>query len=305
MTLPIRQPQAQLQDQVFPLERILATGITGSGKSFQWLRIARILKPTGSIFRVLDTDNDIDYMLRTEFQDLLPENNGNVFVHLACDWLEYEQGVAWIKQKGANEKALDQYLLHAYRKPVARKDWVVVDKINNAWSTVQRYFVNEVFGEDKGQYFLEIRKAIEAHAGISLKTGKQATSVVTEGFDGWKDWSVINGLYDDWILPIVYRVKCNVYAAADVEKIMRDEKDAEVLDIFGNAGIKPTGNKKLGGQFHSVFVLIPGFDKQKNRTYEIVTLKDRGNRTYFKGTALNSFYNQYLATKAGWPIVIE
>ncbi len=44
------------------LERVLSMGITGSGKSYQWLKLAEALLPTGAKFRVIDTDNDIVYM---------------------------------------------------------------------------------------------------------------------------------------------------------------------------------------------------------------------------------------------------
>ena len=74
-----------------PLERILSIGITGSGKSYQWLKIAKRLLPTGAKFRAVDTDNDIDFMLHTQFPELLPENGGNVYACPAYDWPEYER----------------------------------------------------------------------------------------------------------------------------------------------------------------------------------------------------------------------
>lgn len=282
------------------LERILSMGITGSGKSYQWLKFARALKPAGVIFRCLDTDNDIDYMLRTQFQDLLPENGGNVYVHLAFDWVEYEQGVAWVQQKGLTPEQLnrmDKHLVTAYKTPMKRIDWVVTDKINNAWSTVQRYFTTEVFGENMGEYFLQVRK--EMQAGIR-KTAKGAmpSSPIMEGFDGWKDWSVINKLYDDWILPIIYRIQCHVYAATDVDKLDKSDKDPELLNLFGDLGIKPAGQKKLGGQHHTIFLHLPGRD-----SWFITTIKDRAGRPYFKKVPVKSLYTQYLVAKAGWPMI--
>ncbi|MDD5704052.1 MAG: hypothetical protein PHU23_18625 [Dehalococcoidales bacterium] len=285
-----------------PLERILAIGITGSGKSFQWLNLANTLMPLGVKFRVIDTDNDIDFMLRTQFEHLLPENDGNVYVMPAYDWLEYEKSVMWVQQKPLNEaqlKSLSPYQLQAYKAPLMPYDWVVVDKANNAWSSVQNHFVSEVFGENKGEYFLQIRKKLWAGGDIG-KSGKKVTSVALEALDGWKDWSVINGLYDDWINPIVYRIKCNVYATSDVETLGREEKDPEILSMFGDVKIKPAGQKKLGGQMHTIFLYIPGTER-----WSVSTLKDRSNRVYFKKTPLNDIYNQYLFAKAGWPLVEE
>jgi len=284
------------------LERILAMGITGSGKSWQWLRLARALKSTGAKFRCVDTDNDINYMLQTQFLDLLPENGGNVYVHLAFDWPEYEESVKWIKQEGIAPEALakmDKYLQVAYRTPIKPIDWVVTDKINNAWSTVQRYFTTEVFGEDMGEYFLQIRKEMQSGIRTTAK-GKMPSSAITEGLDGWKDWSVINKLYDDWILPIIYRVKCHVYAATDVDKLDKGtDRDPEVLSLFGDWGIKPAGQKKLGGQHHTILLFVPG-----KENWFVTTIKDRAGRPYFKKVTLFSFYRQYLVAKAGWPLIV-
>lgn len=282
------------------LERILSIGVTGSGKSFQWLKLARVLKPTGAKFRVLDTDNDIMYMLQTQFPELLPENGGNVYVHPAFDWPEYKEGVKWIQQRGLKPEELtrmDKHLVSAYKTPMKLNDWVVVDKANNAWQRVQDYFVQEVFGEDMGDYFLHVRKQLYER-GDKSKSGKPATSIAREALDGWKDWSVINKLYDDWILPIIYKVHCHVYATSDVEKVERDEKDPEILSLFGDLKVKPAGQKRLGGQMHTIFLLLPGTEN-----WYITTIKDRANRPYFKKVQLTSLYMQYLVAKAGWDII--
>jgi len=286
--------------QRLPFERILSIGVTGSGKSYQWLKLARRLKSIGSKFRVVDTDNDIDYMLRTQFPDLLPENGGNVYVFPAYDWPEYEKAVVWIQQRAFTPDtlgSLDKYLLVAYKAPVRPIDWVIVDKSNNAWKTVQDHFIHEVFGENTGEYFLEIRKKLHASGDIG-KSGKKFTSTVLEGLDGWRDWGVINKLYDDWINPIVYRVKCHVYATADVDQLDKNEKDPEILSLFGDLRIKPSGQKGIGGQMHTIFLFIPG-----QKRWLISTLKDRANRTYFEKTPLTDLYTQYLLLKAKWPYI--
>lgn len=284
-------------------ERILSMGVTGSGKSYQWLKLAEVLLPTGAKFRCLDTDNDIPYMLETQFPQLLPRNGGNVYVHPAIDWPDYKQGVSWIQRRPDKPvnldilRAIDPSLAEDYKVPIKDQDWVVVDKGNAAWDTVQRYFTTEVFGEDMGDYFLQMRKEIQKRGGKD-RFGKVATSVAPEAFDGWKDWSVMNKLYFDWIYPIVYRIPCNVYVATDVERLDRGEKDTEILTLFGDLGVRPSGQKKLGGQMHSIFLLIPGEDK-----WFITTAKDRAGRPYFKKVPLVSLYRQYLQAKAGWPVV--
>lgn len=282
------------------LERILTMGILGSGKSYQWLMMARILKPTGAIFRCLDTDNSIRYMLQTQFQDLLPENGGNVIVHNVFDWPEYKLGVDWLLRKSIKPevlKTMNPAISEDIKKPLLTKDWTVVDLADMAWRTVQRYFIEEVFGEEMGDYFLMVRKGIE-EGKIKTKQGKMPASVATEVFDGWKDWPVMNRLYDDWMLPIVYRIPTQVYVATKVEEIFKTDKDPEMLEVFGPYGIHPAGQKALGHQMHSVFLLIPGKGEWK-----ITTIKDRGGRTYFNRVKLTSFYYQYLVAKAGWPVL--
>jgi len=284
-----------------PLERILAMGITGSGKSYQWLKMADILKPSGVVFRCIDTDNAIPYMLQTRFPQLMPENGGNVIVHQAFDWPEYKMGVAWLQRKELPEK--DQAYLKSMEPDVFKDyketqmkptDWTITDMSDMAWRTVQSYFTREVFGEDSGDYFLQVRKEIQAGIRKTAKGGTP-TSVIAEGLDGWKDWSVINKLYDDWILPIIYRIRTNIYATTKVEKVERNEKNPDILTLFGDIGVRPAGQKALGHQMHTIFLMIPGKEK-----WYITTVKDRADRSYFTRTQLSSFFHQYLVAKAGW-----
>ncbi len=280
-------------------ERTLSMGITGSGKSYQWLKLAESLLETGSIFRCLDTDNAITYMLDTQFPHLKPVNHGNVYVYPMFEWPEYKQALAWLMRKpidAAILKTMDDELAKDHKRPIKDDDWGVVDMADNAWSSVQRYFTTEVFGADMGDYFLETRKQLHARGNKDAK-GKAVSSIVPEALKGWTDWVVINKLYDDFILPIVYRLPCHVYMSTKVEMVDRGEKDAEIKMLFGDIGVRPSGQKKLGHQMHTIFLLIPGADK-----WMITTVKDRAGRKYFDKTPLISLHMQYLVAKAGWPI---
>jgi len=282
------------------LERILVCGVTGSGKTWAWLKMAEALKPTGALFRCLDTDNAVEYMLHTRFSHLLPENNGNVFVHDAFDWPEYRLGMKWALQQPLSKEEMSKLStsqLKAYRIPVKPSDWVVIDMVDNAWNTVQRYFTTEVFQEEMGDYFLEARKIIRSRGDKDAK-GKPVRSILPEALKGWVDWTVINRLYDDFILPLAYRSKCHVYATTKVERLDSSSSDPEVQTLFGDVGIRPAGQKRLGHQMHTVLLFIPGKDK-----WYVTTFKDRADRSYFKKTPLTSLYMQYLCAKAGWPIV--
>lgn len=278
-------------------ERVLVMGITGSGKSYQWLKMAEALLPTGAVFRVIDTDNDISYMLETQFPHLLPRNGGNVYVHLAVNWPDYKLGVAWVQRKPISPEVLSNMnpdIVKDYKVPIKDHDWLILDRADDAWDTVQRYFTANIFGEDMGDYFLRMRKAIEDRGGKD-RFGKVARSVAPEAFDGWKDWPVMNKLYFDWIQPIVYEIPCHVYATTAPKKIEKDEKDAELLVLFGDLGLRPAGQKKLGGQMHTILLMLPGEDR-----WYVTTVKDRAGRTYFKKTHLTSLHLQYLVVKAHW-----
>jgi len=281
-------------------ERILVMGITGSGKSYQWLKMAETLLPMGVRFRCVDTDNAITYMLETQFPHLKPENKGNVYVQNVFEWPEYELAIRWLQRKPIPPEQLSLLapdVLKDYKSNrVEASDWSVVDMADTPWRTVQGYFTEEVFGEGMGEYFLQIRKEI-AQGLRKTSKGREPTSTIAEGFDGWKDWSVINKLYDDWILPLIWRIKTNVYATTKVEPLPKDEKNPEILALFGDLGIRPAGQKNLGHQMHTIFLLLPGKDK-----WFITTVKDRGGRGYFDKTRLVSLHKQYLCIKAGWPM---
>jgi len=280
-----------------PLERILTFGITGSGKSFQWLKMAEALQVTGAIFRVIDSDFAIQYMLETKFSHLK-----NVYVYQAYDWPDYKKALMWVQGKlpdiGVDElKRQRPHLYDIYKKPLKSNDWVILEMADNAWSSVQRYFTDQVFQENLGDYFLEVRKTVRERGDVTVK-GKPVKSLVLEGFSGWVDWPVVNKLYDDFALPLFYRTPCNIYTTTRVEKLSSEEKDPETLDLFGDAKIKPVGQKKLGHQHHTVLLYVPG---QEN--WLVTTIKDRADRLYFKKTRLSSLYYQYLVAKAGWPIL--
>jgi len=69
--------------------------------------------------------------------------------------------------------------------------------------------------------------------------------------------------------------------------------------LFGDIGVRPAGQKALGHQMHTIFLMIPGKEK-----WFITTVKDRAGRPYFSKSPLVSLYHQYLMSKAGWPILM-
>jgi len=248
-------------------ERILVMGGPGTGKSFQWLKMAEALK--SSKFYVIDTDEAIPFMLETLFPHLKSENGGNVYVRQAYDWPLYEKSFEWAV-KSAREQ-----------------DWIIVDMVDNAWSSAQKYYIGEVFDKDMGHFLLEARKVMP----------EGAKSLMRFALEGWNDWSVVNKLYDDCILPIIYRTKCHVYMTTKVQEIGKQDS-RELKLLFGSLGLRPSGQKNLGHQAHTV--LLFSFDG--NNVWRVTTAKDRGGRQHFDNVRLINFYQQYLVAKAGWPM---
>ncbi len=253
-------------------ERILSMGITGSGKTFQWLKLADALRKTGAQFYCIDTDNDINYMVETAFPQLKPANKGNVHVYPVFDWPDYRKALEEIKVKATE------------------KDWFVLDMADTPWETVQRYFTSEVMQGNIGDYFLDVRKQIQ-------RSKKSATSIAREAFDGWMDWSVINKLYFDFMNPVIYQLKCHVYMCTKVQELGKKE-DPDVAAVFGPYGIRNSGQKNLGHMVHTILLLMPG-----KKNWYVKTIKDRAGRKYFDKEIYISFYLQYLVDKANWPVV--
>lgn len=246
-------------------ERILVMGGWGQGKTYDWLSIARLAKQTGSEakFYVLDTDNAVGHMLAMEFEGLAVESGGNVVLYPCFDWRMLT-------------KALDEILTKM--RPA---DWLVVDLISPTWDWVQEFFTEEVFAKDLDQYFLEARKANKQSGG---------------GFEGWKDWPVINGLYKSFQNKLL-RVPGHLYATASVDIINNETVDKDIKIAFGPHGVKPKGQKHTPHFFHTVLWK----NSARQGEWRIITIKDRG-REMLAGQPVANFAVTYLKNVAGWTL---
>jgi hypothetical protein len=243
------------------LERILAFGPAGTGKSTAGASIAALAQKTGSDarFHVVDTDLAWDRMLAEGYPGL-----ANVDVHVALEWPEYREALAKI------------------RSIVRPQDWVVVDLISNAWETVQSYFTEQVFDQDVGDYFLQVRK--------EMKAGSKKL----ETFSGWVDWSVINSLYKSWAHDLLFKTRANVLCMARMAKVS-DAEDKATRVLFGPHGVKPEGQKALAYQFHSVLLM----GQPRAGEWTMTTVKDR-ERPQLDKAPVRSFAVDYLVRVGRW-----
>jgi len=253
LTSPISEP-----------ERILLYGGPGTGKTTSWLDIAKFyhLTNTPGTFYILDTDSTTTRMVQSSYSDLT-----NLVIKEAFDWPEYRQ-----------------YSQEFYRASKST-DWIIIDQISSAWTTLQRYFTDEVFHQQMGDYFMQIRKAMAAG-------DKQLRA-----FEGWTDWQVINAMYLDFIQPLILRPRCNLLTTAIAEAVNDDKDEKSSKALFGTFGFKPGGQKHLGYQFHTVLLL--SYDPVHKWTMQ--TPKDR-ERTLLSGASNASFTRDYLMKVAGWTL---
>lgn len=260
-------------------ERILALGPAGSGKTTNFLNIAKFAHLTKSPtkFHVLDSDFAMDRMLTG--YDLPFAIAGDpsfpvtdetvVHVYPVFDWREYESALRTVHNKA---------------RP---GDWVSVDFISNAWSAVQEHFASEVFGRDIADYFLQVRKELD-------KNTKSLGAL-----EGWVDWQVINALYRKWVNSLLFRGRYHVYCTAKTDNLSSERnptEDAQTRSLFLKYQVKPVGQKDLPFQFHTLLLTGRQGDKRT-----ITTVKDR-ERTEVSGLEVKNFTSDYLVNVAGFKL---
>lgn len=244
-------------------ERILDLGPAGSGKTSNFLHIARhlIATQTGSNFYVGDSDFAMDRML-INYPEIVPHLSLNPLY----DWDDYVRFAQFaIANAGPN-------------------DWICIDFIGSAWKAVQEHYVQQVFNKGIGDYFLAARKKEVAE------------------LEGWVDWSVINPMYQQWIMPLLFKSRCHLFCTAKSDPLSDPKKPLEgkeVRSMFLPFGVKPVGQKDLPFQFHTV--LVSDRDVQGRRL--INTVKDR-ERLEVRGQVVTNFAVDYLTNIAGWKVTV-
>lgn len=265
-------------------ERILCYGPAGSGKTTNLLNIAKFsyLTKSDAIFHVMDSDFAMDRML-SGYPDLPYAiwNDPNFPITPAARLIIYPV-FTWREYTAA---------LDTIQRSAQPQDWVTVDFISNAWTSVQEHFVNEVFHQDIGAYFLQVRKDLS----------KDAKSL--GALEGWVDWQVINPLYRGWVNKLLFRGRYNVYCTAKADALSSDKKpteDAATRQMFLRFGVKPVGQKDLPFQFHTVLYTTRTVQPGTNEPVRTITaVKDR-ERPECEAVVVKNFTNEYLVNVAGW-----
>jgi hypothetical protein len=240
-------------------------GPPGSGKSEQIINIAKFVYPKP--FYIIDLEDKMQAML--ESRDDTPNN---IKLYKCLSWDEkIETCNGYIK--GGLEPISYEIL-----KIVKPGEWITIDRMDLSWPMVQDWF--------------SIGKYKESLSDLLMDKSKQMTkkSMFTPRFDKG-DWPTVNSTYDEVVKNLIYRPDCNVVMTAGIKA----REDDSPLDI-GRLGVLPRGQKELGHQPHSMFLLFLKRNETGNgTTFRITTDKDLKNRPYFENEEIMDFGLQYLS----------
>lgn len=242
-------------------ERLLLVGSWGSGKTTAYFKIAEWLDKTGSPAQVFIIDPD--YKAALDPNAMLPN------VHI------YDELETWREYKNAAVKCREQ-------AEKGRGDWLVVDMCDRVWNAAQAGYVEMTFGVDVDDFYVAWRKE-------DTKGGNPFNA------DWGKDWQAINRLYDGFMYQVT-RFPGNVLMTTSPEPMRDDEKDKDLIRLYGKWGIRPAGQKRLGHLAADCLLLT-----QTSKGWSYSQMRGTG-REEFKNEPLDDFVMSYLIGKAGWTL---
>jgi len=243
-------------------ERILLMGAPGTGKSEQLLNIAEYLEADGIPMYIMDLEDKLGAML--ENRDRIPSN------------IELYTTFAWDEPQTSNFNGGIKQVTEIITEKVKPGDWIGIDRVDIAWPIVQRWFTQQKYNETLAEKMMEKSKQMTK------------SSMFIPRFDQGS-WQVINEQYEEFILSILYRSRCNILLTTGIKGI----DDNNPSDI-GRLGVLPRGQKEIGHQPHSVFLLQQKKIDRKT-SWRITTDKDLKKREYFENDELIDFALQYLS----------
>jgi len=222
-------------------ESILLFGEFGSGKSYALLTTAQHFP--NSKFWMLDMEGS----LRTQME-MLFGNLPNVTIFPCNSWTDVEKAMGIVQDR------------------VTLEDWICVDGLNRWWEEAQKYYIEQIFGTSRADYFMMKRREAEE---------AQKTSVTM--LEGWKDWSIIKKIHNDPLEDLAHRRICNVMMATRARSLEQTD-GLEVRTHYQHVGFRPEGEKGNPYRFDT-FILLEALKKGQGNDESIVfaltTLRDR------------------------------
>ena len=271
-------------------ERILLFGSIGTGKTTSYLKIAQWLQNTGSKNKVyvIDTDFSLRRMLvkNPKYKTL---KNLTYFECTQWDIMEDDSDFRKLTEE-QREKKINNSVVRVTKKildTIEPDDWFVVDFSDSTWSMVQAWFAERVYGKAIEDHFLLMRLEIQKTLGEGEKPKQSPV------FSGRGDWPTINKIYFAWRDTILFQHKFNVLLTAKENDIEKDD-EARTKRMFRRFGVKPSGQKEMAHQTHTVL-----YTDKDGDDWIMTTVKDRENK-YMDEQPVKDFVLNYLVPVAGW-----
>lgn len=247
-------------------------GSPGTGKTTQLVNIARMLEEHDKPLYVIDCEDKLSPMLNSLPSADAPDN---IQMRVAYEWNNENENES--EGEGTGFKQAVDWL----EQVTSPGDWIAVDRMDLAWSFVQRWYAEYKYNEDLAEML--------AKRGASMKK----SSMFVPSFDGGA-WQVIKAQYEWQALKLLYRLRCNVVFTSGIKVVEGDDKSAAAnAELFGNLGLLPRGEKEIGHQPLSVFLLTQKRTGQK-MSWRITTGKDLPGRDYFDHEKVTDFSVQYV-----------
>lgn len=251
-------------------ERILVFGFSGAGKSTTWMNVAEWMYKTKSESKMYVVDNDMAWQAGRPLDGHLDDV---VKVWDVETWQEHREAV------------------RAARGLAKRDDWLVVDMADKVWNVTQNAYWQMAYGKEIDEIFLDTKINDFNLAG-----------------DYGQNWGAINKMYDA-VWGQVSRAPCHVLCVTGGDEVRKAGKSGkggdapEITKAFGKYGIKPTGQKRLAHDFHTLLLA-----QETPSSYTLTTIKernppDRVDRPNLTAEKVKSgFTMQYLVKIANWKI---
>lgn len=234
-------------------ERILLMGSPGSGKSTQLLHVYDYVTELGVPMFLIDAEDKLGAMLEAS-------GRAEVKPYVAFDMEGLDEAAKQISEQ------------------VKPGNWLGIDRVDLIWAWAQRWYTQQKYDEDLASHMLQQAKSMKAKSSRYIPRFDQGA------------WQVINERYESMFLKLFYQLRCNVILTSGIRSTGQEESPK---DIFATLDVMPRGQKELGHQPHSVF-LLEERRKQHERLFFISTGKDLSNRGYFFEEPLFDFSLQYL-----------
>ena len=248
-------------------ERVLLMGPPGAGKSHQLINVIKYLEDTKKNVFLIDLEDKMEATLGS-----MKYSPKHLKLYIATSWEELAAGYF----DNTKQKHIDA-AINTISSSVKPDDWIMIDRVDLAWSMAQRWFTKQKYEEELAERLMEKSKELKK------------SSMFIPRFDQGS-WQVINEQYESFMIKVLYRSSANVILTSGI----RASEEGSPLDVYGHIGVAPRGQKELAHQPHSVFLLG---QKKVGReiSWTITTAKDLPERPYFDHEDLIDFSFQYLA----------